>query len=108
MGEVDDDGDTRRRRARRLRCRAAAVGATNPTTADATTARIAIATPNVVFMLVSYVPLDQRESRQHGVSGRIVDAVESAIGSGLLAIAGTACTVANTLGLVLPGKKNAP
>jgi len=42
------------------------------------------------------------------VSGRIVEAVDNAIGNGLLAIAGTACTVANTFGAVLPGKKNAP
>ena len=71
--------------------------------AGATTARIAIAAPMAAFMAVSScVP------GQHGVRETITDAVDIATGSVLLAIAGTDCTVANTLGDVLPGKKNAP
>jgi hypothetical protein len=76
-----------------------------PPTAGAPTAipRIAIAAPMIVFMTGSSPRVDQ-----HGVRGTIVDAVELATGSVLLIIAGTAWTVANVLGLVLGGKKNAP
>ena len=94
--------------------------------AGAATAKIAIAAPMAAgrnertCMLTSSsidLRLDQRwvDQRsainapcQHGFNGSIADAVEDPIGSFLPAIAGTACTVAKTFAVVLPGKKNAP
>jgi len=69
----------------------------------AITVMIAIAAPMAAFMALS-----SRAPAQHGVRETITDAVDFATGSVLLAIAGTDCTVANTLGDELPGKKNAP
>ena len=78
-------------------------------TAGATTAEIAIAAPMVALPNISAIASGQPvHPVQHGVSGTIVDAEFLATGNVLLAIAGTACTVANTLAVVLPGKKKAP
>src|SRR5690349_7816232 len=44
----------------------------------------------------------------HTIDGALLVTATCATGSTFPAPAGTACTVANTLGSVLPGKKNAP
>ncbi|MDQ1480742.1 MAG: hypothetical protein QOI44_1603 [Actinomycetota bacterium] len=72
--------------------------------AGTATAKIAIAAPMIAFTSSSSPRArSTRAPHQHGVSGTIADAVLLATGSVLLAIAGTACTVAKVFGLVLPG-----
>ena len=93
-----------------LHCDAAArtPAATAP---GAATAMIAIAAPSATTQRRRVNPFTASSTRgrdQHGVSETVTDAAVGATGRALLAIAGTACTVANTFALVVGGKKNAP
>ena len=75
----------------------------------APTAMIAIAAPAATVHSRRVRPFTASSSlRQHGVRGRIVDAADFATGRVLDAIAGTDCTVANALPVMVGGKKNAP
>lgn len=90
----------------------AAPAAEVATAPGATTAMIAIAAPAAAVQHRRVNPftawLPSRPPDQHGASDTMVDAVDVAIGRVLPAIAGTACTVANTLAAWLGGKKNDP